>query len=96
MKALRIVIYSQIVWIALVGMLIRGVVRIPESIPPAVPPWCGSVFAYIFVMPLYVFPMLVIGALVRRHAPVEQVIVIAGIEIGLTIALFIAMLPAVQ
>jgi hypothetical protein len=83
---LRILIYSQIVWIAIVGLMARELIHFP-----------GGGIAYLIAgAAQLIFPILVFIAVWRSNHSADRKFALVLIEVGLLIAYMIAFIPAVQ
>lgn len=94
---LRLLIYSQVVWVIAVGLLVRSVIRLPESWRSSVSPDVEILLEFItIVAPLFLFPGLFTFLLYRAELPPRRTITLGLVQGALTVAAFAALLPAIQ
>lgn len=79
-------IYSQITWIAVAGSMIRGLLPFPD----------GRVLGMVLVGAMFLFPMAVAITVFRSSLSPEARSGVVLVQIGLSIAHLVALLPGVQ
>jgi hypothetical protein len=88
---LRLLIAVQLTWVALLGVVARGVFPSGPALGLA-----ESAVGLCFLPALIAFPVLVSAALRRACLPTWKRRLVVGIEASLCLATVIAALPAVQ
>ena len=94
---LRLLIYAQVIWVIAVGLLAREAIRVPEAIRTMLSPDTEMLVEFLtIVAPLFLFPGVFTFLLYRATLPAVRTVVLGFVEGGLTVAAFVALLPAIQ
>jgi hypothetical protein len=93
--SLRFAIYAQLSSVVLIGLFTRGIVTIPPWIVQN-SLWIVGLFNLLVMLAFFGFPVVVLRCLLRQRLPGWKSTTVLGIELAITFAYFIALLPAIQ
>lgn len=97
LTSVRLWLYLHIAWVALIGLLCRGILSIPDFAIANLPRWASNSLEFAVAgLPVYAFPWLVIISLRRSAASAVEFTLVVVIEVALFIAYCVAIAPALQ